>query len=326
MEMEKEGEPVKAFHEVRSYDSDVMAWCSKYENISFLSHWHQEIELIYVRSGACRISVGDQSFFATGGDLVICDSGNIHYSDSYDEENVLHFLVFDPRIISSVYENSRFLQLHITKEQMEIYGLTRRLEDLFDTVEQELAKQDKYYQNVVEARIREFWYLLKRNLPLGSKDGTSYNKRVEQMYDFQKILSYMEEHYNENITLEFAAAKMNFSSSHFSKVFKKMTGINFVTYLNMTRVEKAMDQLKNTSRKITDIGLNCGFSNVRSFNRVFKDITGCTPREFSQQMEDISETYGRRKELEKYNPSYYLQKYSQKKYVENDSMTVIKNK
>lgn len=317
---------MKAFHEVRSYDSDVMVWCQTYENISFLSHWHKEIELIYVRSGVCRINVGDQSFTAHGGDLVICDTGNIHYSDSYEEENVLQFLIFDPGIISSVYEFSRFTCPHVTKEQLEEYKLTKNLEELFLTVEQELAAQEQYYQGIVKSRIREFWYLLKRKLPRDGNQTASYHKRIEQMDDFQKFLSYMEEHYNENITLEFAAEQVNFSPSHFSKMFKKMTGINFITYLNMLRVEKAMEQLKNTSKKVTDIGLNCGFNNIRTFNRVFKEITGYTPREFSQRMEDVSDYFGRRKELEKYNPSYYLQKYSQKRYVENDSMTVIKNK
>ena len=43
---------MKAFHEVRSYDSDFMVWHSNYENIGFLAHWHKEIELIYVRSGS----------------------------------------------------------------------------------------------------------------------------------------------------------------------------------------------------------------------------------------------------------------------------------
>ena len=36
---------MKAFHEVRSYDSDFMVWHSNYENIGFLAHWHKEIEL-----------------------------------------------------------------------------------------------------------------------------------------------------------------------------------------------------------------------------------------------------------------------------------------
>lgn len=321
----KRGGGMKAFHEVRSYGSDFRVWCQTYENISFLSHWHKEIELIYVSDGICRINVGDQSMVAQGGDLVICDSGHIHYSDSYEEENRLHFLVFDPRIISTKYEYSRFLNPLVTATELEGYGLSERLKALFMDVPKELIGQGKHYEEVVKARIIEFWYLLERSLPRSSGNEVSYTRRMEQMSEFRQFLSYMEEHYPENITLEFAAKKMNFSSSHFSRMFKKLTGINFLTYLNMLRVEKAMEFLQGTTMKITDVGMSCGFNNIRTFNRVFKEVTGCTPSQFGKGAENVP-SYRRRKELESYQPSYYLQKYSQKRYVENDSMTLIKNK
>ena len=95
----------------------------------------------------------------------------------------------------------------------------------------------------------------------------------------------------------------------------------------MSPVFKALALVLSSSMKITEIGFNCGFNNVRTFNRVFKEVTGYTPSQFAEEMagERLS-IYGRRKELERYQPSYYLQRYSQKKYVENDSMTLIKNK
>ena len=46
---------MKAFHEVRSYGSDFMVWCQTYEDISFLSHWHKEIELIYISAGSRHV-------------------------------------------------------------------------------------------------------------------------------------------------------------------------------------------------------------------------------------------------------------------------------
>lgn len=305
---------MKAFHEVRSYDSDFRVWCSTYENISFLSHWHKEIELIYVCSGSCRISVTDAVFTAYAGDLIICDTGGIHYSDSVDMKNVLQFLIFDSDLLSNLYENSRFLYPLVTAKQLEALGLTDEVRALFENVAEELENKEEYYQDVVKAKIREVWYLLKRYVPRGNDKMVSQNKRMEQLYDFQQLLSYMDSHFAENITLKYAADQMNFSESHFSKVFKKMTGINFVNYLNMIRVEQAAQQLKNSSMKITDIALSCGFNNVRTFNRVFKEIAGCTPTEFSQ-----------RTDMEAYNLAYYTRKATQKQFVENDSMTLIKN-
>lgn len=65
---------MRAFHEVRTYPEDFKVWCASYEDISFLSHWHNEIELIYVRSGQARICVTDHVFMAEAGDLIICDT------------------------------------------------------------------------------------------------------------------------------------------------------------------------------------------------------------------------------------------------------------
>lgn len=306
---------MRAFHEVRNYHSDFMVWNSNYTNISFLAHWHKEIELIYIRSGSARVSITDHIFTAHEGDLVICDSGNIHYSDSYDMDNSLDFIIFDPSIISSLYKNSHFIHPLITKKQLEEYGLTATLNKLIKTVGKELAEKEPYYQDIVKATLREFWYLLRRKIPKSNNELQSQNKRNNMLYDLQQLMSYMDEHYADNITLEFAANQMNFSESHFSKVFKKLTGINFVTYLNLIRVEQAANQLQTTPNKITEIALNCGFNNIRTFNRVFKEVTGYTPTEFGSLLEPDT-----------YNLTYYKRKSTEQQFVENDSVTVIKNK
>ena len=305
---------MKAFHEVRNYASDFMVWHSSYTNISFLAHWHNEIELIYVRSGSARISINDQCFTAAAGDLVICDSGNIHYSDSYDADNCLDFIIFDPSLISSLYQNSHFAHPLVTGTQLTEWGLKEPLETLIDTVNLELSRKEPYYQDIVKASLRNFWYLLKRKMPRSNFDMQSQNRRQNMLYDLQQLLSYLDGHYADDITLAFAAAKMNFSDSHFSKVFKKLTGIHFVNYLNMIRIEQAAWQLQKTPQKITDIALNCGFNNIRTFNRVFKDITGYTPTKFAALPDMESDIF-----------SFYKQKSPEQQFVENDSLTLIKN-
>ena len=86
---------MKAFHEVRNYTSDFMVWHKQYENISFIAHWHREIELIYVRKGSLKMQVTNHAFTANAGDLVICDTGEIHYSNSYSKGTVMDFIIFD---------------------------------------------------------------------------------------------------------------------------------------------------------------------------------------------------------------------------------------
>lgn len=305
---------MKAFHEVRTYPEDFKVWYSAYEDISFLSHWHKEIELIYVRAGQAKICVTDHSFLAREGDLVICDSGDIHYSDSYNMENVLEFVIFDSSVITGMYEPACFISPFVKKETLQKYGILEIVDELFVDLSRELKNRDKYYKEIITAQIRHVWYLLKRNIPRGNANKPSLSRRMEQLNDFQQLLSYMEENFTEDISLADAAKKVGFSESHFCKTFKKMTGINFVTYLNMLRVEKAAERLKNTTDKVTDIALSCGFDNVRTFNRVFKEITGVTPSAFA-----------RGTDTDAYDLALYTRKTSVKKFVKEGSKTVIKN-
>lgn len=119
---------MKAFHEVRNYDSDYMVWHSRYENVGFLAHWHKEIELIYVRSGSCLLSITDQTFLAHAGDLTVCESGMIHYSDSHGMDNVLDFLIFDTSILGPLFQNPGFMHPLITKAELDTFGLSGSLQ------------------------------------------------------------------------------------------------------------------------------------------------------------------------------------------------------
>lgn len=305
---------MKAFHEVRSYDSDFMVWHSNYENIGFLAHWHKEIELIYVRSGSCSLSITDHSFTVHAGDLAVCESGVIHYSDSHGMDNSLDFIIFDTSILGQLFQNPGFTFPLVTKEQLESYGLTARLEALIRTVSSELTDKAPFYQDVVTSSIQTFWALLKRFHPRADADQLPDGRRSRMLSELQELLAYIDVHYADNISLEYAAGRMNFSPSHFSKTFKKLMGINFVTYLNMVRVEQAAQELRHTEKKFTDVALSCGFNNIRTFNRVFKEITGCTPSEFLALPDP-----------DLYKRTYYNRRSEEKEYVRDDSMTLVKN-
>ena len=109
---------MKAFHEVRNYTTDLMVWHRAYENISFVAHWHREIELLYIKRGSIRMQVTNHAFTAREGDLVVCDSGEIHYSDSYSKDSILDFIIFDTGLISSHYTYHCFAKPFLTAEEL----------------------------------------------------------------------------------------------------------------------------------------------------------------------------------------------------------------
>lgn len=305
---------MKAFHEVRNYDSDFMVWQSAYQDISFLAHWHQELELIYVRSGTARFRINDDEFTAFAGDLVFVDTGDFHNSDSYDCRNILDFIVFDPGVISSHYQRSDFVHPRITAKTLDSLGMRESTERLFARVSLELQEKKPYYQELVSAMLREFVYLLRRHLPARGETAAAPHGRAAMIYDIRRVLTYIDEHYQEDIPLSLAASMMNLSEGYFSRVFKQLAGLNYISYLNAVRIEQSASMLRGTGARISDIALSCGFRNIRSFNRTFKKYTGYTPSEFLL----LPEAQAR-------NFSFYKRKEERTQYVQNDSLTLVKN-
>ena len=93
-------------------------------------------------------------------------------------------------------------------------------------------------------------------------------------------MNYIEQNYSQEITLKKAAELMGYEPCHCSKIFKKLTGMNFISYLNNVRIKKAIEKIHWTDHSITQIAFECGFHNVRNFNRVFKTVTGQSPTGF----------------------------------------------
>jgi len=298
-------------HEVRKYEDDFPVWYGFYKNIGFTPHWHREIEIIYVKSGNANFRVDDKNYVATSGDMIICDSLKTHVSSSFNMENSLEFLLFDTSLIGGMYHSLGLTNYVITKDELALLGLNEELKRLLKTVKKELSVRKPYYKETVKASICYFWYLLKRSLKNNEEKTTT--KRVQQYYDMQRLLEYLNENFTENIALENAAKFMGLSECHFSRVFKQMIGTSFITYLNTLRVENAAKQMMNKSTTILDIALSSGFNNIRTFNRTFKSITGYTPMQFSYLTEP------------EFSGTAYFHTSSDKFFVENDSTVIIRS-
>jgi len=94
---------------------------------------------------------------------------------------------------------------------------------------------------------------------------------------------YIQERYQDQLSLEEAAQAVNASTRHFCKVFKQATGITFTDYLSRVRVEKAKLLLANANLRVSEVAFQVGFDSISQFNRSFKRITGQTPTEFRRE-------------------------------------------
>lgn len=97
-----------------------------------------------------------------------------------------------------------------------------------------------------------------------------------------KVTEYINEHLSQGIKLEDLASEIGITQFHFSRLFKKSTGMSPHQYVMQQRIEKAKQLLKKANLPISNIALDCGFNSQSHLGKYFRAITGMTPKAYRQ--------------------------------------------
>ncbi len=98
-----------------------------------------------------------------------------------------------------------------------------------------------------------------------------------------RVIDYMQANLAQDLSILDLATLTNISESHFSRSFKQSVGITPYQYLMQQRVERAKQLLKQQIVSISDIALDCGFANQTHLTKVFRQMTGMTPKDYQTQ-------------------------------------------
>lgn len=141
---------MKALHEVREYDGGFKFWGKQYKNIGFISHWHPEIELIYIDSGFLEININNKKFSAKTGDLVFINSGQIHFSVPNHFENKLRFILFDQSSLDNILFPKKYDINLIPRKMLKEHNLEKNTQLFFEIVIEELANMNPYSYEIIK--------------------------------------------------------------------------------------------------------------------------------------------------------------------------------
>ncbi|WP_155590153.1 AraC family transcriptional regulator [Lysinibacillus cavernae] len=114
-----------------------------------------------------------------------------------------------------------------------------------------------------------------------------YYEDLTKHAQLQKAIHYIEEHYDEQITISDVAKYINFSPTHFSRLFKKETGRNFVDYVAFTRIIKTLPFLRKFDYTIEKISSTCGFNTPNYYSLTFKKYVGISPTDYRNTKEIV---------------------------------------
>ena len=250
--------------EKRAYAGNEHVWVGKYRNLHNISHWHMEHELIACREGSAQVMLDDAMFNITQQQCIFCHSGRVHYISASPDSLLLVCLfnekMYDPITSPFALENPVF---------EDRYGILPKLSE----IRHELQNQPIFFECRTEAMIGEILVDVFRGEPL-RKAQWQFSDVITR---YKQLLNHIDLEY-EHITYQNAVQFMNMSDAYFSRYFKRQAGMTFSQYLNVVRIEKAVQLLESApTMKITDVMLRCGFNTIRSFNRVFREVTGFTP-------------------------------------------------
>lgn len=253
-------------------------------------HWHNEMELIVIQKGSGIISVDFITHEVKAGDIVFVLPGQLHSIKQKKEarmeyENILFqpsmLLCGEPDLCATDFilplmENPATIQTFLTPDAPayeSLSGCIRKIDNLCDS-------RPKGYQLAVKGWLFQLMFYLVSNQQTLKQPSQSHQKHMDKL---KTILKYVEEHYNEPLSIEDMANLIHYSKSHFMKFFKTHMNMGFTQYLNHYRMSMAAKLLVSTDDSVLTIAVSSGFDNLSYFNRLFKREFHMTPREYRRQ-------------------------------------------
>ena len=258
---------------------------SEYESGSFMWHWHPEIEITYVQKGTMCYKVNHMVYHLKEGDIVFNNSGALHSGTMENQKDCAYIPVtFDSRLIYGFFQstvNSKYVDPVIQDsmlpaiciDQSEPWHKPYR-EYLLRIIDLDEKKPD-FYELDITICLQSMWRLLLEHItyePQASRENSLEYDRIK------KILSYIEENYQNKITLNDIAGHIHLCESECTRLFKRHMNTTLFAFLLEFRIERSLEFLQD-DQPVSAVADKAGFSDPNYYSKVFAKIKGCSPRE-----------------------------------------------
>lgn len=266
---------------------------------NYRNHKHTEFEISLILSGRGVYDTERGKESIAPGDIFMFSTGEYHcitdiFGES-DEDNMrLLNLQFSPNFVWSAgndYLSNGYLGAFFDREKDASAKPDRNhphfceLTALLKDIQTEFAVGAYGHDVVVKAKILELLVLLKREFLAASdtegKDSSAYMLHARGV---ERAIAYMDKNFAGTITLEEIAKEAHMPRTYFCAVFKRLNGMTPWQYINIRRIDEALELLKHSDDTVLKIAVRCGFNNTANFNRIFKKTTGLTPCEYRKTL------------------------------------------
>jgi len=244
-----------------------------YGRLSRFEHMHSRYEIVAPTSGRILARMDGREYTVSPGDMLVVFPGVPH---SYDpaETSEGFMLTFYSEMLSELGDAMAEVQpgqplVHLEEHDHDVaYCFGRLTEMAGGKVDESLAQA---YLTLLFIRLTDVLELEKAD-PASSK---------ELLY---RAMQYISQNLSQPLNIRQTAHALGVNSYYLSHVLNERLHMGFRAYLNALRIERARRYLRVTSWSIEEVAGACGFLTLRTFDRVFLELCGCTPREFRKNI------------------------------------------
>lgn len=264
-----------------------------FKNIIDTLHKHEYIQINYIYEGEGAHIINNQEFKIVQGDIFLIPPYVPHriVSSNKSTLEIIEF-VFELEFINKNFENIKDIESFFdfayiepflvyeskVKPRLNLIGKTQiEVENILNKCLREFSDKTSGHELLIKALLLELLVIVGREYKkdLENKDNYAlYNSHKNTVY---AALKYIEDHFDEDLTIDDIAKRFSFSRSYFSYLFKSITLKTFSEYLIGLRISASKELLLKTNDSVIDICCKVGFKNVSHFSRLFKQHTGLSP-------------------------------------------------
>ena len=260
------------------------------ENVITADHCHTETEIISILSGEATVQINGVKYELKKGDIFFAASGDIH-SIEYSEHKRL-VIQFKLDILKELYIyqddiDFMFSKLHSSARVSTDWD-ERTKSDFTDILNALMQAEKNKDTPLYRIRVYSLLYRLADIFASELPEDEEQKRKLwllsnkKDYAKIEKMFVYIHKNFDKNITLDSMAEQFHYSVNYFTRLWKKYIGTSFHQYLNEYRITQAMAMLRETDKFIVDIAYATGFQSIKSFNRVFKQVTDISPSQYRE--------------------------------------------
>ena len=229
-------------------------------------HFHSQIELCFVEEGEIDAVINNNTKKINVGDVSIALGFDTH---AYRPSGYARFTVLVIPLNICEKFTSKISNKQISNPFICDKKITNRLKEYLFELKKETTNEIEKLGYV---------YLILGTI-LNNLNFDESDKYAETQL-ISKLLLYIHDNYNKNLTLSSIASEFGYNASYISRYFKSSINIGISQYVNLIRLKNAIELMRKKKHSITYCALESGFPSVRTFYRVFQNEFGQSPKDY----------------------------------------------